>query len=104
MDASASITNTVLSVIDDINAHLPTGQHIQRSIEANLFGKDAPLDSLGLVSFIVAVEARVAEAHGVAITLADEKALSRRNSPFQSVRSLIEYIEEVLQEERADAA
>ncbi len=63
-----------------------------------LFGADGCLDSLALVNVVADVETRVEEVFGKQITLADERAMSRRRSPFRSVGSLAEYIDELLEE------
>lgn len=64
-----------------------------------LFGGDGILDSLGLVSFIVSVEEVLEEKFDVSIVLADEKAMSRRTSPFSRVSYLTDYILEVINED-----
>jgi acyl carrier protein len=66
--------------------------------ETILFGANGTLDSLALVNVVADVETRVEEVFGEQITLADERAVSRRRSPFRSVESLAEYIEELLRE------
>jgi acyl carrier protein len=63
--------------------------------ETALFGKGGCLDSLGLVSFIVAVETEIEDRFGETLTLADERAMSQRHSPFRTVLSLAEYIKAV---------
>jgi hypothetical protein len=45
-----------------------------------------------LVSLIIAIEREIEEAFGVALTLADERALSMKASPFRSIHSLADYI------------
>lgn len=57
-----------------------------------LVGKDAVLDSLGVVSLIVEVEQRVEAEHGVSVTLANDKAMSQRNSPFRTVGVLADHV------------
>jgi acyl carrier protein len=57
-----------------------------------LVGKDAVLDSLGVVSLIVEVEQRVEGEHGVSITLANDRAMSQRNSPFRTVGVLTDHV------------
>ncbi len=57
-----------------------------------LVGKDAVLDSLGVVSLIVEVEQRVEAEHGVSVTLANDKAMSARNSPFRTVGVLADHV------------
>ncbi|MBM7866717.1 hypothetical protein GTO89_08140 [Heliobacterium gestii] len=60
--------------------------------ESKLFGKEALLDSVGLVTLIVDVEQNMEDATGKAIVLADERAMSQRQSPFLTVGSLADYI------------
>ena len=60
----------------------------QPSAESALYGNDGVLDSMALVNLIADVEDAVSEQFGVAIALADEKAMSARNSPFLNVKTL----------------
>ena len=69
------------------------------SEETVLVGKDAVLDSLGVVSLIVEVEQRVEGEHGASVTLANDKAMSQRNSPFRTVGSLADHVERLLLED-----
>jgi acyl carrier protein len=92
------VSRVMLATIDEMNETQPEGQKLDKLPETNLFGAKGRLDSLGLVNFIVLLEHRIAEEFGVAITLADEKALSREKSPFLTVNSLTEYIVEQLEE------
>lgn len=57
-----------------------------------LIGREAVLDSLGLVTLLVDLEQRLEEEHGLSLTLADERAMSQNNSPFRTIRSLADYI------------
>jgi hypothetical protein len=57
-----------------------------------LVGKDAVLDSLGVVSLIVEVEQRIESAHGVSVTLANDRAMSQRNSPFRTMGVLTDHL------------
>ena len=59
--------------------------------DTELFGPNGVLDSMGLVSLVVAVEQAVEENYGVRISLADEKALSQHNSPYRTIATLAEY-------------
>jgi acyl carrier protein len=66
--------------------------------DAILFGKESDLDSLGLVNLIVSVEDRINIEFNVAISLVNDKAMSQKHSPFRSVKSLTDYILELLKE------
>jgi acyl carrier protein len=59
--------------------------------QTRLFGRQGLLDSIGLVSLIVDVEQTLAEKTGLALTLADEHAMSQARSPFRTVASLSDY-------------
>lgn len=96
------VQQVVLETIDEVNQGRPDDSQLERSSQTQLFGQHGQLDSLGLVSLIVALEQRIAEEFGVAIALADEKALSRKTSPFRSVASLTEYVSELLEHTRRD--
>ena len=67
---------------------------IKLSLDSKLFGGDGLLDSMALVSLLVELEEYIEDEFGVAVTLADEKAMSRRTSPFARVSYLIEHIKE----------
>ncbi|MBG0860715.1 MAG: hypothetical protein IQL11_14535 [Bacteroidales bacterium] len=65
-----------------------------------LFGKDSVIDSIGLVTIIVEVESRISEDLNITISLADEKALSQKNSPFKTIKSLTDYINKTLNKQK----
>ncbi len=90
------IEQAVFLAIDEINEELPEAGRIERTSDAKLFGREGVLDSLGLVNLIVAVEQAVEDELEITITLADEKAISQKNSPFRSVESLVDYIESLI--------
>jgi acyl carrier protein len=57
-----------------------------------LVGTDAVIDSLGVVSLIVEIEQIVEAEHTVSIILANERAMSQKNSPFRTVGVLSEHV------------
>ena len=67
------------------------GVSTEFSEETVLFGKDGVLDSMGLVTLIVAVEQALEDRYERTAGLADEKAMSQARSPYRSVASLAEY-------------
>ena len=64
--------------------------------ETVIFGADSPLDSLGLVSFLADVEQEIFEIYNKEIVIASEKAMSLSRSPFSTVGTLIDFVEELL--------
>lgn len=99
MSTKDELVRQIFRAVDDVNANLAQDQQLEKSIDAVLFGRGGKLDSLGLVSFIVAVEQQIEETFGVSITIADEKAMSQERSPFRTIGSLAEYVESLLRPE-----
>lgn len=92
MSIENQVDQILFAAIEEINQQLPSNQTIKAEKSTMLFGKDGVLDSLTLVNLIVAAEQKVQEILNIAITLADERAMSQKNSPFKSVESLASYI------------
>jgi len=77
------------------------GVAVELDERSALFGSEALLDSLGLVTLIIDVEERLAAEHGFDAQLATDQAMSQRNSPFLSVGTLTDYICALAQEDIA---
>lgn len=92
------ILQTIFDVVEEINMELPKEQLMEKSEDFVLFGQSSKLDSLGLVTFIVAIEQKFQEDLGVVITLADERALSQKRSPFATIGTLADYAFSLLKE------
>ena len=99
MQKQSRIIDAIYEAVDLINAEGREGQHIEKAKEAVLFGKGGKLDSLGLVNLIVAVEENIENNFNKGIVLANERAMSMKNSPFHTIGSLAEYISELLEDE-----
>ena len=57
-------------------------------LDTEIFGGKGTLDSLGLVTFLINLEQKIEDEFGKNITIADEKAMSAKNSPFRTVTTL----------------
>jgi ClpP class serine protease len=57
-----------------------------------IVGPGAVIDSIGVVSLIVDIEQRLEMEHQVSVTLANDRAMSQRNSPFRTPTVLAEHI------------
>jgi acyl carrier protein len=66
-----------------------------------LVGPDAVIDSLGVVSLIVEVEQIVEAEHNASIILANDKAMSAKNSPFRTVGVLAQHVIATIEEAKA---
>ncbi len=92
MNVQEDILAAIYRAIDWINGELPPDRQLIKAPETRLLGSESVLDSMQLVSLIVTIEREVEDAFGVALTLADERALSMNASPFRSIQSLADYI------------
>ena len=86
------ILQAIYNAVDEVNEQLPKGKKLDKASDTVLFGRPGKLDSLSLVSLIVAVEQNIHDEFGTDVTLADDRALSQRNSPFRTIATLSEYI------------
>ena len=98
MSDNDKVIQTIFEVIEEINPGIPESRRLNKSPDTVLFGEGGSLDSLGLVNFIVTTEQKIQESFGVTVVLADEKAMSLRNSPFRTVQTLAEYVSVLLKE------
>jgi len=98
MSDNEKFIQAIFVTIDEVNEQLPEEQRLTKSIDTVLFGESGKLDSLGLVNLIVGTEQRLEELFEVSLTLADEKAISQKNSPFRTVGTLAEYISKLMEE------
>ena len=93
------IEQVVISAVETINETLRGDKApIHEGLSCTLYGEGSSLDSISLVSLISLVEQGIEDEFDSPIILASEKAMSMRNSPFQSVGRLVDYIEGLLEE------
>jgi len=95
MEMRSKIMEIVTTALTNLNKELPLDSQVSIGPNTKLFGVDAELDSLSLVSLIVDVELGASDYFGQDISLTDDKAMSRAVSPFKSVETLTEYIMEI---------
>jgi acyl carrier protein len=63
-----------------------------------LVGPGTAIDSIAIVSLVVDVEQKLEQDHRVSVTLANDKAMSAKNSPFRTVGVLTDYVLELAAE------
>ncbi|MFV9504544.1 MAG: hypothetical protein AB4911_08245 [Oscillochloridaceae bacterium umkhey_bin13] len=92
---SELVLNSLREVINQSERPMPA----ELDATTSLLGKQAVLDSLALVTLIVELEQRLEEEFDLLLTLADDRAMSQKHSPFRTVGSLTDYIELLINEE-----
>ena len=98
------ILKSVYHAIDELNAQLPPGVSVEKALDAPLYGASSKLESLDFVTLVMEVEEKIKAEFGTDITIADEHLLSKQESPFSSVRTLVEYLEKLLKEQSSSAS
>jgi acyl carrier protein len=99
MATDERVSKAVFSAVDELNTQLPAGVSVEKSLDAPLYGAGGKLESLDFVTLIMEVEEKINAEFGTDITIADENLLSKAKSPFSTLRTLIEYLEELLKEQ-----
>lgn len=100
-DAAArrdEVHKIIFEALESLNQELDEDGRVEIGPATPLFGPDAELDSLSLVSVIVDVETALTIKWGAPISLTDDRAMSREVSPFDDVGTLTDYILELLAE------
>lgn len=82
----------IFQALKNVNDERGPDEQVDIGPNTILFGADAALDSLSLVSVIVDVEAAISDASGTEISLTDDRAMGQAVSPFADVSTLTAYI------------
>lgn len=86
------IHEIIFEALEAVNADRAEAEKIIINSEAILFGDEATLDSLDLVSVLVDVEAALLDECGFAVSLTDDRAMDQEISPFSNVKNMTNYI------------
>ena len=93
------IKSMVLECLREAALEMDDARDLEIDGQLKLFGRDGLFDSLGLVSFLVDMEDKLADELDLDLSLSDEKALSAHSGPFRSADSFVDYIMGVIQAE-----
>lgn len=97
MATKKDILEIIFNCIEEINQQ--NGTEITKDINTKLFGSESDLDSLGLVNLIVSLEEAINDKYNISISIADEKAMSQKQSPFKSIETLTDYLLKLITEQ-----
>jgi hypothetical protein len=92
MIRETAVLEVIFKALNNLNDELDDGNKFEVNENTCLFGANAKLDSLSLVSVIVDVEGDISDLLGRSISLTDDRAMSQEISPFSNVKSLLTYI------------
>lgn len=96
MASRERILKAVYAAVDELNKQLPKGAVIEKSTDAILYGKLGKLESLDFVTFIMEVESKIKDEFGIDLVMTDENLLSKQHSPFSTLGTLTDYLDDLL--------
>lgn len=99
MNVRDQVLEIIYEALASLNEELADDEKIAISEDTLLFGGESTIDSLSLVSVIVDVETAIGTQFDRPIALTDDRAMSREPSPFTSVRTLADFVVELLTEQ-----
>ena len=92
MNLLENLKSNLLNLLNDFIQENQVEINCEIDNKTRLIGGSSIFDSMELVQFIVEVEQFLDDDYGIEIQLASEKAMSRRNSPFISLKSMYDFI------------
>jgi len=89
----AAATRVLMLAMDEINGQRRKAERVKTTPATILVGPGAVLDSLLLLNFLVAAEDRLAEEHGVHVSLVDLVADGDEDeTPLESIATLARHL------------
>ena len=97
------VQKAVYAAIDGLNEQLEDGQKLDKSLDTQLLGRGGKLDSIGFINLIVLLEEKCREHCGVVLSLADTAQVVEPN-PFESISSLVDHLDRLIEAKRVHTA
>lgn len=94
------IEQVVLSIVSEIGDEQENNELKSPELTTVLFGEN--LDSMGIVLLVTELEEAISDEFDMQISLADERAMSQKTSPFRNVKTLIKYVDTLVSEYKSE--
>jgi hypothetical protein len=97
MKTTEEVVDVIFKSIEEFNQQ----NDVQLAIKLDtiLFGSQSQLDSMDVVHLLISIEENINSKFDTLISIADERAMSQKKSPFKTVSTLAEYILILLNEQ-----
>lgn len=92
------IRQVIIQSVIELNATLTEPLPVEKGDECFIYRSDSHLDSISLVMLIADLESKLEDDFDISLTLANEKSMSAKNSPFSSIGRLTDYITGLIEE------
>jgi acyl carrier protein len=93
-----NVIEFILDIVKEIGEDQEKEALITATEDTRLFGEN--LDSMGIVFLVTDLESAISEEFDIDLTLADERAMSQKTSPFRTVKTLAKYVNLLISEEQ----
>ncbi len=90
------IEKVVIECVKLLGEDIESDMYHNPDKDSVLYGPNGGLDSINLVTLIADLEMEIEDNFGKQVTIATERAMSQRISPFRTVRSISNYIQELI--------
>jgi hypothetical protein len=90
----SEIAKLIHQTIDEINEQTPPEGRVGKTPQTIIVGPGSTLDSLGIINFLVTLEAKVAESTGRTVNLLNDDTLSDPQGPLRTVELIERFISE----------
>ena len=94
-----TLDEIIYPVVDAMEGALTPEHAFRKDPQTILFGFDAALDSVSLLTFITGVEEQFQSVTGQKVQLMTPETMALEESPFQSLGSLAAYLDGILNRE-----
>ena len=92
------IKGILKEAIEELNEQLDDNEQVSFSEDTHFIGSKACLSSINFVTLISIIEELIEDKMDKTVHLVNEKAFSSKRSPFYSIETFTDYIEELLKE------
>ena len=92
------IATIIKEAVEELNEQLEPEQQLVFSEDLKLVGKKAVIDSMSFVTLVSIIEDLTFDKLGKSITIVSEKAFSQEKSPFYSIQTLADFIDDLLKD------
>lgn len=90
------IVDIIVDHANEVNGRLRDKIVVDLKEKAPLFGDNGVLDSIALFTLIVEIERSLEHEFDVPVLLVDERALTQKNNPYETIGSLANYATSVI--------
>ena len=90
-----NIKGIINEAISELNEQLDDDKKLEFDDNIELLGRDAAIDSMDFVTLITIIEELILDRLGKNIHIVSDKAFSMEKSPFHSIGTLTDFVEEL---------